>query len=461
MTLRFRLAAIMAVAVFVAFLVAASATFLATSNQLEDSMQEELKATAEFVARDTNNLFQGLSLGPVGEEQVFGRDTSVQVFDIEGRLIGDAGPVLDADLGPDGMAVLGTLGLPPQAGNATFDGQRYGVATVGFEDGAVRAARPYTEIEQILASLRGDMIRFGIVAAGIAAGIGAALANRITGPIARLTYVAEEIAETGNLDRRIESARLDEVGRLARAFNRMIGALAMSREQQRRLVMDASHELRTPLTSLRTNLEVLQHRGERLAGTQREALLGDVNAEVVELSDLVGELVELATDQHTAEIAERLRLDELCEQAADRTRRRHGRSIETDLVPCEVVGRPVMLERAVGNLLENADKWSPPGTTVRLTLADGVVTVHDRGPGIKTDEQGLVFERFYRSVDAQNKPGSGLGLAIVKQTVEAHGGSVFVADSPDGGAAVGFRLPGVRPVAGGPVRGRLRRRADR
>lgn len=460
MTLRVRMAAIMAVAVFVAFLVAASALFLATADQLQESLQDELAATAAFVAEDLDVLRASQNLRPEQEEQIFGRDTTVQLFDIAGTLVGGVGPSLAAPLGPNGEVVAGTPGLPWE-GSEVHDGQRYGVVVVGVVGGAVRAARPYTEIEDILASLRADMIRFGIIAAGIAAGIGAAVANRITGPIMRLTDVAEEIAETGNLDRRIESTRTDEVGRLAKAFNRMIGALAVSREQQRRLVMDASHELRTPLTSLRTNLEVLQHRGERLEGHQREALLGDVNAEVVELSDLVGELVELATDQHTAEIAERIRLDELCEQAAERTRRRHGREVATDLAACEVIGRPSMLDRAVGNLLENADKWSPPGAPIRMTLDGGTLTVHDRGPGIAPEDQQKVFDRFYRSVDAQNKPGSGLGLAIVKQTVEAHGGTVFVSASPEGGAAVGFRLPGVRPVETSGALGRLRRRPDK
>lgn len=461
MTLRVRLAGLMALAVFLAFIVAASALFLATADQLRDNLDAEILATAQFTAANPSELRFSQNLDQGAEEQIFGRDTTVELFNAFGGVVNQVGPPFPVPLDDATAWVLGIPDVSSAPTSVSLDGQEYRVVTVGAIGSLVRAARPTTEIENILALLRTDIIRFGIIAAGIAAGIGAAVASRITGPIMRLTDVAEEIAETGNLDRRIESARTDEVGRLAAAFNRMIGALATSREQQRRLVMDASHELRTPLTSLRTNLEVLQTRGGRLQGGQREALLGDVNAEVVELSDLVGELVELATDQHTAEIAERVRFDELCEQAADRTRRRHGREVVTELAPCEVIGRPVMLDRAVGNLLENADKWSPPGTPIRLVLDDGTVTVHDRGPGIAPDERGQVFDRFYRSVDAQNKPGSGLGLAIVKQTVEAHGGSVFVDDSPDGGAAVGFRLPGIRPVEPTSTRGRLRRRADR
>lgn len=230
------------------------------------------------------------------------------------------------------------------------------------------------------------------------------------------------------------------------AFNRMVAALATSRHQQHRLVQDASHELRTPLTSLRTNVEVLEQRGSRIGQEQRDELVRDIKVEVVELSELVAELVNLATDEHTAELAERIRFDVLVEEAVDRTRRRHDWEIESELEACEVIGRPGMLDRAVSNLLENAVKWSPDGEPIRVVLEAGTLTVHDRGPGIPADQRDKVFERFFRTMDAQKKPGSGLGLAIVDQTVTSHGGEVFVLDSPDGGAAVGFRLPGVRLV---------------
>lgn len=465
MTLRVRLAAVMASAVFLAFLVAAGASFIATANVLDEGLRAELAQTAAFVAENPGSFRFSQSLGGGIEDSITETGTSVELFNLDGRRASATRPALGAPLTAEEAVVVGNPALGSIETEVVVDGQRYQLVTRGITAGAVRAARSTAAIEADLASLRADLIRFGIVAAGIAAGIGAAIANRITRPVTRLTEVAEDIAETGNLDRQIDTDRIDEVGRLARAFNRMVSALSISREQQHRLVMDASHELRTPLTSLRTNVEVLRNRGDRLAPGQRDELLDDVRAEVIELSDLVGELVDLATDQRTAEVAERLRLDDLAEAAAERTRRRHGRPVETALTPCEVVGRPVMLDRAVGNLLENAHKWSPTDAAIRMTLADGVLTVHDRGPGIAPEDRAKVFDRFYRSIEAQNLPGSGLGLAIVKQTVEAHGGTVFVEDSPDGGAAVGFRLPGVRAMPdpsarSGRVPARLLRRGD-
>ena len=159
----------------------------------------------------------------------------------------------------------------------------------------------------------------------------------------------------------------------------MVRSLALSREQQHRLVQDASHELRTPLTSLRTNVEVLR-RAKSIDADERDQLLGDINVELVELSELVGELVELATDQHTAEVAERVQLHEVIAAAVDRFSRRHGREVVTDLEPSHLMGRPGMLDRAVTNLLENAHKWGPIGTPVEVRLADGVVTVWRPAP---------------------------------------------------------------------------------
>ncbi len=92
--------------------------------------------------------------------------------------------------------------------------------------------------------------------------------------------------------------------------------------------------------------------------------------------------------------------------------------------------------------MDNALKWSPPDTAVRVTVAEGGVAVSDAGPGISDEDKPYVFDRFYRSTKARTTPGSGLGLAIVAKVVDQHGGTVFVEDAPEGGATVGFRIPG-------------------
>ncbi len=99
-----------------------------------------------------------------------------------------------------------------------------------------------------------------------------------------------------------------------------------------------------------------------------------------------------------------------------------------------------MLERAVGNLVSNADKFSPPGAPITMVSADGMVSVRDAGPGIPAADLDRIFDRFYRSDVTRSMPGSGLGLSIVAQIVRRHGGQVWARNADGGGAEVGFRL---------------------
>jgi len=122
-------------------------------------------------------------------------------------------------------------------------------------------------------------------------------------------------------------------------------------------------------------------------------------------------------------------------------RRAPGFRFETRLEACTISGAATRLERAVDNILDNACKWSPPGDTIDVALADGVLTVRDHGPGIEVVDLPHVLDRFYRAAAARGLPGSGLGLAIVKQTVEDHGGSVEAANAEDGGAVITLRFP--------------------
>jgi two-component system sensor histidine kinase MprB len=232
------------------------------------------------------------------------------------------------------------------------------------------------------------------------------------------------------------------VGSLARSVTTMVSALATSRDQQQRLITDASHELRTPLTSVRTNIELLR-RAEDLPSEQRREVLADLQLEVEELTNLVTELVELATDRaSTDETTERLQLGEVARAVVARATRRTGRTVQLDVRGDDtVVARPQMLERAISNLVDNALKYSPPPFPVHVMVNTRQLEVLDGGPGIPQEDQPRVFDRFYRSVNARTAPGSGLGLAIVKQIVERHGGRVWAENRPAGGARVGFELP--------------------
>ena len=326
------------------------------------------------------------------------------------------------------------------------DGERYRVVTVPARDPgqALVLAQSLEPQQRTLAKLGVVMLLFGLAGVIGAAAAGWAVARNGLRPVRRLTATVEAIAETEDL-RPLPVEGDDEIARLATAFNKMLVALAASRDRQRQLVADAGHELRTPLTSLRTNLDLLTQAGPDLPEAARAELLADVRAQIEELTTLIGDLVELARDDPTPAAIETVHLDDIVERALARARRRApGVTFEADIEPWSVVGEPTALERAVMNLLDNAAKWSPPGGTVRVRLTDGVLTVDDEGSGIAEADRPHVFERFWRSEESRSMPGSGLGLAIVAQVVTRHSGTVSVGSSPAGGARLTVQLPGVR-----------------
>ncbi len=201
------------------------------------------------------------------------------------------------------------------------------------------------------------------------------------------------------------------------------------------------------MTSLRTNVELLQ-RAKALPPGERDQIVDDAVLEVEELSALVAELVDLATDARRAtEDWREVRLDEIVERAAERTRRHHRREVVLELEPTSVRGNAALLERAVTNLLDNAGKWTPPDGRVRVVLADGRLRVLDDGPGVAAADEARLWDRFWRAEGSQDIPGSGLGLAIVREVVEAHGGTLHVANRPEGGLDIGFSLPAPPPPA--------------
>jgi two-component system sensor histidine kinase MprB len=322
-------------------------------------------------------------------------------------------------------------------------GARVRVYVARLDDGlTVFAGRSLEEVDGSLATLRwglGALALAGIALAILLSWLATRTAVR---PVAELTTAAEHVASTRDLSRRIEADGDDEVSRLARAFNTMLGALERSQKAQRQLVADASHELRTPLTSLRTNMEVLARGGPPEPG-DRERLRGDVIAQLEELTGLVGDLVELARDEEPdPPPAEDVRFDTLVATAVQRARR-HSPTVvfNTELEPALVHGVPSRLDRAVANLLDNAAKWSPPGATIDVRLRAGELTVRDRGAGIAATDRQQVFDRFYRADAARGRPGSGLGLAIVRQVAEGHGGTVAAEAAAGGGALLRLRLP--------------------
>ncbi|MGW6641387.1 sensor histidine kinase [Streptomyces iakyrus] len=287
----------------------------------------------------------------------------------------------------------------------------------------------------------------GVLGAGAA---GLAVARAGLRPVDKLTEAVEHVARTEDLNIRIpvEDDSEDEIARLSRSFNSMTSSLASSRDLQQQLIADAGHELRTPLTSLRTNIELLtrsEETGRPIPEADRRALLASVKAQMTELATLIGDLQELSRPdpgQHS-ERTQIVAWQDTVESALRRARLRGPElTITADVEPWFVRAEPSALERAVVNILDNAVKFSPEGSTVEVRLAEGVLTVRDHGPGIPADELPYVFDRFWRSPSARALPGSGLGLSIVARTVQQAGGEVSLSHAEGGGTVATVRLPG-------------------
>lgn len=459
MSLRWRLALIVAGTVAVTVSIASFGAYVVTANQLQSEndrfltdrskvLTEELVDTTNDRGRKDEGGGRG-GHGPGGPGPPPAR-TSRSPFDQPDALVqylttsgvqnySNAGVTLPVNQSDKDVAA-GRLSSAIQ--DVDIEGVHYRMLTTPVgQSGALQIARSVASADDVLSGLRTRMLLLGMAGTVFAAAVGWLVARQFVRPVERLTTATEKIAATQDLAESITVDRKDEVGRLAESFNSMLLALSTAREQQRRLVQDASHELRTPLTSLRTNIEVLSSE-DRLDPVDRARLIDDVGLELVELTDLVNELVVLAqASSPEDEPISDIELDALTAAAVERTRRRTDRHIDVHLEPCVVRGRPSELDRVVTNLLNNATKFSPEGTPIDVRVAGGRVEVRDHGPGIAPEDRAHVFERFYRSDAARSAPGSGLGLSIVEQVVRASGGTVFVDDAPGGGAVVGFELP--------------------
>ncbi|GAA4365942.1 HAMP domain-containing sensor histidine kinase [Nocardioides caricicola] len=268
--------------------------------------------------------------------------------------------------------------------------------------------------------------------------------TRALAPVERIRREAEQI--TGDrLDRRVsEPPARDEIHRLARTVNQMLGRLQDSRDRQRQFVSDASHELRSPLASIRQTAEVARaHPG----ALPEDELADAVLEESVRMQRLVEQLLLLARADEgaVARTDQDVDLDDLALTVARAARRPDLRVDSSAIGPGRVRGDRVSLAQLVQNLVDNAVRHADEVVAVTVRQDGGTVelVVEDDGPGIAAEDRGRVFDRFVRLDEARARDagGSGLGLAIVREVVTAHGGTVDVATSPLGGARFVVRLP--------------------
>jgi heavy metal sensor kinase len=375
-------------------------------------------------------------------------------------------------LRPDGSAIAMSKNLPAgglpgaeralaeaRAGHGSLEtvpvghGERVRVLTRPVADREVLAVvRVGESLHQIDAVLR--RLAWLLAAGGSAALVGTSIATwllvgRALAPLGRIAAAAERIAATGNVNVRVPAPSGGEIGGLGRSFNRMIERLRRLLESQRQLLADTSHELRNPLTVIRTNLDLL---GRDLDEETRREVAAETEEEAERMSRLVADLLFLARQEATAP-AERapFHLDALARDVVEQFQQispDHSIAL-TNAEPLVVRGDPERMRQLLANLLDNAVRYTPPGSGGAVTVAvrrsgsDAQIVVEDTGVGIAPEHLPRIFDRFYRVDPARSRAtgGTGLGLAIVKHVAQSHGGRVTAESEVGRGSRFVVTLP--------------------
>ncbi len=267
--------------------------------------------------------------------------------------------------------------------------------------------------------------------------------RRAVRPLLRASNRAEHISPT-RIDVRLPTDDIPrEIRPLVIAVNRALDRLEQGFRRQREFAADAAHELRTPLAVLRTRIETYPDR--RVA----DALLRDLDG----MSRVVSQLLDAAEIETLVvapgETADLRKISAEVAQFIAPLALAQGKSIGLTGTekPVPIDGNAEMLSRALRNLVENALKHTPEGTDVEIIVGDdATVAVLDRGEGVPEAKRALIFDRFRRG-DSRGSGGAGLGLSIVKRIMDAHGGTVTVADAPAGGAQFTLRFASPHAIA--------------
>jgi two-component system sensor histidine kinase ChvG len=362
----------------------------------------------------------------------------------------------------DYAEVLSALdGEPGVAARARADGAPVLAAAVPVQRlrkvlGALMLSVEAADIEEAVAAERGSILLAFALTLAVTVAASILLAAWIARPIHRLAVAADEV-RTG-LGRRAAlpdfSERGDEIGELSQALGRMTEALYARLDAIEAFAADVAHELRGPLASLRSAVEALSMTADEGARRRLVALaVGDVRRIDHLISD-IADASRLDAEMSREKFAA-LDLAALARAVAEAST---ASGVGVDVVApraTSVQGIETALARALGNLVDNAASFSPPGAPLRIAVGvegrEAVVAVEDRGPGIPLERREKVFERFYTDRPGA-RPGethSGLGLAIARRIAEAHGGSLSAeAPTPAEGGAPGARLVLRLPLAG-------------
>jgi len=425
MSVRARSIVAAALATMIAVVVLGSVVDVVVARHLHSSLDRTLRSRAVAVAQLSASAPALLTTPGALDSPVGATQAMVEVVDRRGRIVARSlslgGRVL-----PSSLARQTIAGESGSYRTIRFGGDELRVYAAPLADvagpaagGAALVAASTDDISGTLDALHVATLLAALAAAAIGALAVALLMRGALGPLARLARAAGEIERTGDSKRRLpDPHRADEVGALASTLNAMLDSLDRSREAERRFLADASHELRTPLTALRGNVAHLARHGAT------PELVSDLEADAERLARLADDLLTLSREEGEASPGEEVRLDELALAVA-------APDVDVTVVPVTVRGDRAALERALGNLVENARRHGPAGGRVSVAVAEAdgraLVSVADDGTGLGALDREHAFERFWRA--RPDGRGSGLGLSIVRATAERHGGRAFAEGS--------------------------------
>lgn len=443
-SVRFRITLAATVAVAVVLVLAGIGLVLAQRRSLTGSLEESLSQEAQAIIADAERGEVPEVLDPAGDD-----DTVAQV------VVGSTGDLVASTPNVEGRTRLVAASPPPFSSFTTIrsvleEGDRFLIVTRPVPSTSaplvVSVGAPLDDVADATAALVRSLFLTGPLVVALLAALVWWLVGRTLRPV---EAIRAEVSAIGGSDlhRRVPvPPGDDEVARLARTMNDMLGRVESSAERQQRFVADLSHELRSPLTRIRTELEVdLAHPdGADPAATHRSVL-----EEVDGLQALVDDLLLLARIEGApagAPVA--VTVCDLDDVVLDEVHRVAGGRVEVlgaELAAVQVRGDVPALARAVRNVIENAVRHAIAGVDVGLTVENGwaVVTIADDGPGIPADRATEVFERFTRLDEARSggDGGTGLGLAIAREVVERHGGTITLDVAHHLGACVVITLP--------------------
>ena len=287
-----------------------------------------------------------------------------------------------------------------------------------------------------------SLITVAVVLA-LAAVLGWIFSGRALRPVHQITAAAREASEHNMSARVAPTGPRDELRELAETFDEMLGRLQAAFEGQQRFIANASHELRTPLAVMRATVDVVLDNPDSTPGDLR-GMAADIRAAVDHAEHLIGALLILARNERGLTVREETDLAAVAEDVLD-TADPGGRRVHATLEPAVISGDPVLAERLIANLVDNAIRYNTADggiwISTRTIAGSSELTVANTGPVVDPADAVRIFQPFQRLSDRTSHDGFGLGLAIVASIAAIHGGAATARPRDDGGLSVTVTIP--------------------